>query len=339
MARKPRVEFEGATYHVMCRGNRQEEIFRDDKDRERFLDTLAEVVERNGWFIHAFVLMDNHYHLLLETPEPNLVDGMRWFQSTYTQRFNARHKLWGHLFQGRYKALPVDEGEYFRMVADYIHLNPARAHAFNLATEALAEFKWSSYCGLMRPAKRPDFLVVNRVLASHGLDDDVSGRSCYRNYMKRRVLEIQHSNDPKEADEQWRKIRRGWAYGSDEFRLKIQDCLGAVVAGKRRDSFAGEEVRIHDELEAERLFQQGLICCGLAEDELSLLKKGDARKKVIAWHIRKNTSVRVGWITERLKMGTTSNFSYNYRAAEAAREGVLWELKIKTMKQADWHLS
>lgn len=335
MARKPRVEFAGATYHVMCRGDRQEEIFRDDKDRERFLDTLAEVAERNGWLVHAFVLMDNHYHLLLETPEPNLVDGMRWFQSTYTQRFNARHKLWGHLFQGRYKALPVDEGEYFRTVADYIHLNPARAHAFNLAREALAEFKWSSYCGLMRPAKRPDFLVVNRVLASHGLGDDVSGRSCYRNYMKRRVLEIQHSNDPKEADEQWRKIRRGWAYGSDEFRLKIQDYLDAVVAGKRRASFTGEEVRMHDELEAERLFQQGLTCCGLIEDELSLLKKGDARKKVIAWHIRKSTSVRVEWITERLKMGSTSNFSYNYRAVEAAREGVLWELKIKTMKKAD----
>jgi len=98
----------------MCRGNRQEAIFRDDKDHERFLDTLGEVAERNGWLIHAFVLMGNHYHLLLETPEPNLVDGMRWFQSTYTQRFNARHKVWGHLFQGRYKALPVDQGEYFK---------------------------------------------------------------------------------------------------------------------------------------------------------------------------------------------------------------------------------
>jgi REP element-mobilizing transposase RayT len=315
----------------MCRGDRQEEIFRDDKDRERFLDTLAEVAERNGWLIHAFVLMDNHY----EIPEPNLVDGMRWFQSTYTQRYNARHREWGHLFQGRYKALPVDQGEYFRTVADYIHLNPARAHAFDLETEALTDFKWSSYCGMMRPAKRPDFLTVNRVLASHGWADDGSGRSRYRNYMKRRILDILHSSDPMEADEQWRKIRRGWAYGSDEFRLKVQDCLDAAVAGKRRDSFMGEEIRMHDELEAERLFQQGLNCCGLAEAELSCLKKGDARKKVIAWYIRKNTSVRVEWITKRLQMGSTSNFSYNYRAVEAAKEGVLWDLKTKTMNQAD----
>ena len=106
MARKPRAQFEGATYLVMCRGNHQEPVFKVAKDRERFLDTLGEVSERNGWLIHAFVLMGNHYHLLLETPEPNLVDGMQWLQSTYTQRFNARHRVWGHLFQGRYRALP-----------------------------------------------------------------------------------------------------------------------------------------------------------------------------------------------------------------------------------------
>ena len=329
MARKARVEFAGATYHVMCRGNRQEAIFKDPKDHERFLDTLGEISERNGWLIHAFVLMNNHYHLLLETPEPNLVDGMRWVQSTYTQRYNARHREWGHLFQGRYKALPVDRGEYFRAVSDYIHLNPARAHAFDLTKGALTDFKWSSYCGMMRPAKRPGFLTVKRVLASHGLADDASGRSLYRNSMKRCVLEILHSSDPMEADEQWRKIRRGWAYGTDEFRLRVQDLLDAAVSGKRRDSFMGEEIRMHDEREAERLFQKGLVCCGITEEELPDLKKGDVRKKVIAWHIRKNTSVRVEWITKRLQMGSTSNFSYNYRSVEDAKEGPLWGLKAK----------
>lgn len=215
MARKPRVEFEGATYHVMCRGNRQEAIFRDGKDHELFLDTLGEVSARNGWLIHAFVLMGNHYHLLLETPEPNLVDGMSWFQSTYAQRFNARHRVWGHLFPGRYKALPVDQGEYFRTVANYAHLNPARAHVFDLKNGNLTDFKWSSFPGYMRPAKRPEFLTTGRVLNAHGFSDDLSGRSQYRNYMKRRILDILHSSDPKEADEQWRTIRRGWAFESD----------------------------------------------------------------------------------------------------------------------------
>jgi len=329
MARKPRAEFAGATYHVMCRGNHQEAVFRDQKDHERFLDTLGEVVERNGWLIHAFVLMGNHYHLLLETPEPNLVDGMRWLQSTYTQRFNARHKERGHLFQGRYKALPVDQGEYFRTVADYIHLNPARAHAFNLETGSLTDFKWSSFCGYVQPANRPEFLVVKRVLESHGFLDDASGRSLYRNYMKRRILEILHSSDPNEADEQWSKIRRGWAFGSDEFRIRIQKTLDKTVGGKRRDSFMGEEIRAHDETEAERLFQEGLKCCGLTEADLPGLRKGDDRKKVIAWHIRKKTSVRTGWITTRLKMGVTSNFSCYVLAVNQSTEGLLWELKNK----------
>lgn len=329
MARKPRAEFEGATYHVMCRGNHQEPVFKDARDHERFLDTLGEVAERNGWLIHAFVLMGNHYHLLLETPEPNLIDGMQWLQSTYTKRFNACHRVWGHLFQGRYKALPVDQGEYFRTVADYIHLNPVRAQAFDLENGALTDFKWSSFPGYVRPEKRPGFLTVKRVLASHGWGDDASGRSCYRNYMKRRILEIQHSSDPKEADEQWKKIRRGWAFGSDEFRLKVQDALNRAVSGKRRDSFMGEEIRRHDEREAEKLFQNGLICCGITEEDLPNLKKGDDRKKVIAWYIRKKTSVRVEWITQRLKMGVTSNFSRYMREVEESKSGVLWKLKVE----------
>lgn len=329
MARKPRVEFAGATYHVMCRGNRQELIFKDDKDHARFFDTLGEVSARNGWLIHAFVLMGNHYHLLLETPEPNLVDGMRWFQSTYTQRFNARHKLWGHLFQGRYKALPVDEGEYFRTVADYIHLNPARARAFDLESGTLTDFKWSSFCGYMQPSRRPGFLTVERILASHNTADNPSGRALYRNYMKKRVLEITRSGNPKEADEQWDHIRRGWSFGSVAFRQKIQDALHTSIAGKRRDSFMGEEVRLHDEQEAERLFQQGLACFGIQEEALGTLKKGDDRKKVIAWNIRRKTSVNIEWIANRLQMGSRSNFASYTRKVEQATDSSMRKLKRK----------
>ena len=101
MARKARVEFAGAVYHVLDRGDRREPIFKDDADRRRFLETLAEVCQRTGWRVHAYVLMSNHYHFLLETPEANLIAGMRWFQTMWTMRFNARHRLSGHLFQGR----------------------------------------------------------------------------------------------------------------------------------------------------------------------------------------------------------------------------------------------
>jgi putative transposase len=103
MARTVRIEYPGAVYHVMCRGDRREEIFRGDADRELFLTTLAQMCGRTGMLIHSYVLMSNHYHLLLETPEANLVAGMKWFQGTYTQRFNRGHRVSGHLFQRKRK--------------------------------------------------------------------------------------------------------------------------------------------------------------------------------------------------------------------------------------------
>src|SRR6059058_422292 len=129
MARALRIEYPGAVYHVVARGNQGQAIFQDDGDRRSFLKTLGEACEKTGWVVHAYVLMSNHYHLLLETPEANLVAGMKWLQGTYTQRNNSRHELRGHLFQGRYKAIVVDgeEESYFQVVSTYIHLNPARA--------------------------------------------------------------------------------------------------------------------------------------------------------------------------------------------------------------------
>src|SRR5438105_9932740 len=129
MARKPRVQYEGAVYHVMSRGNRNGDIFLEEKDRQMFLATLCEACQKTGWQVHAYCLMQNHFHLVAETPRPNLVEGMKWLLATYTMRFNRRHKVTGHLFAGRYKSLLVDgrTPDYLRAVCDYVHLNPARA--------------------------------------------------------------------------------------------------------------------------------------------------------------------------------------------------------------------
>ena len=110
MARSIRIEFPGAFYHVMARGNRREAIFHDEADRQFFLQTLGEACAMTGWRIHAWVLLNNHYHLLVETPEANLIKGMQWLQNAFTRRFNTRHGLWGRLFGDRYKAVLV-EGE------------------------------------------------------------------------------------------------------------------------------------------------------------------------------------------------------------------------------------
>ena len=156
MARPLRIEFGGAVYHVMARGNQGRAICQNQGDRKMWLATLGAACERTGWRVHAWVLMDNHFHLLLETPEPNLVRGMKWLQGTYTQRYNARHRERGHLFQGRYRAVPGEVGEamYFQTVSTYIHLNPARAKLIELGREKLGAYPWSSYPNYVRGTGR-----------------------------------------------------------------------------------------------------------------------------------------------------------------------------------------
>src|SRR5580765_2137597 len=130
MPRQLRIQYEGAIYHLLNRGDRREEIFRDDLDRKSFLQTLGAACQKTGWQVHAYCLMGNHFHLVIETPNGNLVAGMRWLLSAYTIRLNHRHKLFGHVFSGRYKALIVDGsgGGYLKTVCDYVHLNPVRAN-------------------------------------------------------------------------------------------------------------------------------------------------------------------------------------------------------------------
>ena len=152
MARKLRVEYPGAIYHVMNRGDRREEIFWDDPDRERFLETLGETCVKTGWQVHALCLMGNHFHLVVETPQGNLVAGMKWLLGTYTSRFNRRHKWFGHVFSGRYKALVVDGSGngYLQTVCDYVHLNPARAKLLK-PEQPVRDSSWSSWPEYLQP--------------------------------------------------------------------------------------------------------------------------------------------------------------------------------------------
>ena len=179
MARKVRVQYAGAIYHLMNRGDRREEIFTDDQDRQRFLETLAEACQKTGWQGHAYCLMNNHFHLVVETPLPNLVAGMKWFLGTYTSRYNRRHREFGHLFSGRYKALLVEGSGngYLKTVCDYVHLNPARAGLLK-PEEPLSSFAWSSYpCYLGPPSCRPVWLRVDPAAGGMGHSQGQRGSS------------------------------------------------------------------------------------------------------------------------------------------------------------------
>ena len=331
MARPLRIQYPGAVYHVMARGNHGQGIFQDDRDRQCFLETLGEACEKTGWRIHAYVLMGNHYHLLVETPEGNLVEGMKWVQGAYTQRYNCRHKLFGHLFQGRYKAVIVDgqdDEAYFPVVSTYIHLNPARAGLIRIGAERLKRYRWSSYPWyLNRAGKRAGWLSTGRVMGSLGFGPkDVKG---YEAYIEGRVLELGSKAGRKELDEAWKALRRGWYVGDEGFADKLKEHLGLAMKGRRRESHSGEAKAAHDEAAAERELQRAFRALGLDEGLVERLPKGAAEKVVAAWWLRRKTTVSLRWVSERLGMGHYSRVTQAIRRAERQPGRKIKQIKRK----------
>ncbi len=310
MPRKPRLEYAGAVYHVMDRGDRSEDIFHDHKDRQRFLATLGQACGRTGWRVHSFVLMRNHYHLLLETPEPNLSRGMHWLQTTYTVRHNKRHHLRGHLFQGRYKAIVVEaEAEnYFATVSNYIHLNPLRAGLLR-ASQKLSDYPWSSFPLLCAaPSQRPDWLESSRVFAAHDVGDSPMGRRRFRLAMEQRVRSERRA--PQASSAEWRAVREAWAIGSDEFRHRMRSLLADRPSTARDAATA----TWHDEEEAKRLIESGRILLG--EEDFSTQPKNHASKVALAAFVKSRTTVSNRWLGEQLAMGHPSRVSRYCQAAE-----------------------
>ena len=305
MGRKPRVEYAGALYHVMCRGNRRERIFADAQDHHIFLDTLAEVCGRTGWEICAYVLMPNHYHMVLQTPEANLVAGMRWFQGTYTKRHNLRHKQWGHVFQGRYKSIVIDPSDatYFRTACNYVHLNPVRSQLTGTAdTPPLEDYPWSSSWYLSLPlSKTPGWLAIGRVVEeSTSQSDSRSARRLYLKYLKEKALE-------KDDEVGYCALRRGWFLGSSGYKEELREGVCEQLSHLDRASFVGEPRRMHDEAEGERLLLIAASIVGLDLEATGLLRRTDSRKELIAWFLSKKTSVKQSWISKQLEMGDSSN--------------------------------
>ena len=164
MARPLRIEYEEAVYHVTSRGNARDRIFSDDSDKEKFLEKLNSVIKRYNWLCHAYCLMDNHYHLLIETLDANLSMGMRQLNGVYTQAYNRRHKRPGHLFQGRYKAILIQKENYLLELCRYVVLNPVRAKI----VKNPEDWKWSSYLATAGSIKKQEYLTIDWVLGQFG---------------------------------------------------------------------------------------------------------------------------------------------------------------------------
>jgi len=225
MARPLRIEYEGALYHVTSRGNAGQETFLDDTDRARFLDVLAQVVERFQWVCHAHCLMTNHYHLLIETPDANLSRGMQHLNSVYTQAFNRYHRRAGHVLQGRFKSILVEEDSHLLELARYVVLNPVRAKMVRSAKD----WRWSSYRATAGMVEAPEFLTVSWVLSQ--FHKDLGRASCeYRKFVQQgRGVDV------------WTALQHGAFLGPDEFVEGLRPLLAGEAANKeipRRERLA-----------------------------------------------------------------------------------------------------
>lgn len=317
----PRIVYPGAVYHLISRGDHRQAIFLDDADRERFLETLAEVCERTGWVVHAYALMGNHYHVLAETPEPNLVEGMKWFQGTYTQRFNRRHGVVGHLYQGRYKALVVQGvgSDYFRKVADYIHLNPARAGFLDSEQPDVRSYPWSSAPYFGRSHRNlAAWLNPAAVFRSMGIEADTpSGRRRFTALLNALARSVLDTPDNPRWQKEWDQIRRGWYLGEKSFRDRLVREVGDILEENNRASYQGQAVRRHDTEHADRELDRMVKGLGLSPTILKEARQNDPYKQAIAWWLKTRTTVSDAWLSEKLHMGNRTNV---YRAVAAYRD-------------------
>jgi REP element-mobilizing transposase RayT len=202
MARPLRIEYSGAVYHVTSRGNERKPIYLDDDDRRLFLDILARVNSRYNWLCHAYCLMDNHYHLVIETVDGNLSKGMRQLNGIYTQAFNRKHSRVGHLFQGRYKAILVDKDSYLLEVCRYVVLNPVRAKA----VRGPEDWEWSSYRGTAGMGLSHPSIKTEWVLEQFNSRKEVAKEE-YVDFIK----------DGMERSAIWADIRNQIILGKDDF--------------------------------------------------------------------------------------------------------------------------
>ncbi len=214
MARPLRIEYDGALYHVTSRGNARKAIFRGDEDRELFLDTLKNVNEKYNWLCHAYCLMNNHYHLLIETPDGNLSKGMRQLNGVYTQRYNKRNKKIGHIFQGRYKAILIQKESHLLAVSRYVVLNPVRAKAVKYPEK----WKWSSYKATAGFEKPHNCLTIDCILSEFGKQRRRAERE-YREFVLSGIGE----------EIFWTKVKGQSILGEDSF---VERLIGYVKESK-----------------------------------------------------------------------------------------------------------
>ena len=317
MARPLRIEYEHAFYHVISRGERRETIFKNDRDRDRFLEKLAETVEKYQLVIHGYVLMGNHYHLLVETPNANLSKAMHYLNASYANWFRWRHHILGSVFQSRYKAVLVDRDEYLKTLSAYIHLNPLRAR---IVKKALA-YPYISLSYYLEKKKPPVFLHTEEILELCG------GKKGYRELIKNFM--------PAGAG-----IAREDVYGVNSILGGTNFIKKAFVkAGKSGMEFDDREetgVREAKQIEADDIYEILLADMRIAENELESRRRGNVFRKLLVYGLWRYTDLSLKEMGELLKMdyGAVSELARKF-----AREMIENKQYARLAKVLDRHVN
>jgi REP element-mobilizing transposase RayT len=301
MPRRLRIEFDGAIYHVMSRGNLRQDIVRDDDDRARLLDYLERAVVRSGWELLCFAVLTNHLHVLLKTPRPNLAAGMQLFLSGYAQWWARGRRRAGHLFQGRYRAEMIEDESYYWTVSRYVHLNPVRA---GLVARP-EQWAWSSYPGYARRDRRRPWVAHEALLAAWR--GEWGGEDPARAY--RRFVEAGLRAPPPSP---FREAFGGWVLGSPRFVERLRGLAGPVVADP-----PPPEARQLAGLDPERISAAVADYYGVDVESLSRRGDGHIARAAVAWLCRRHTEVPLRELAARLGLSRADSVPNLTRRFEA----------------------
>ena len=308
MARPLRLEHEGAAWHITARGNERRSIFRSDADRRMFLALLAVAVKRFRWSLRSWVLMSNHYHLVLVTPVCTLSRGMHWLGTTYAQYFNRRHRRVGHLFQGRFKAILIEKQDYLNEVLRYTILNPVRAHM----VEHPEEYRWSSYRALAGLEPMPDWLDADWLFDLHR--DPEIARAIYRDYVSEKLGA---------TDSIWDGLSGQIYLGSASWIAKMRE----LVESRPRSDEHSRAQRLIPRLTMMKVTRSVALACHIDPETLRH-SRGGAARMLAAWIGWNQGLLRLREIAASLRLRSSGYISTLVQRcdSELARDKLLQRL-------------
>lgn len=312
MARPLRIQYPGAVYHVTARGNERKSIVRDDKDRFLFLRVLEETIDQYEVILHAWVLMDNHYHLLVETPDANLSLAIRHLNGVYTQRFNRRHHRWGHLFQGRYHAILVDKDSYLKELCRYVVLNPVRAKM----VKQPKEWKWSSYRAMAGYETAPLWLTTSWLLGQFHRTRH-KAQEQYRQFVLEGV---------KDKESPWENLSSQIVLGTKEFEKHVRHRLG----GRHHREAPQKQQELGRPQAADVMKRVAKLFKVPEEGLLTVTRRPNEGREVAMWALRQACGIRLGEIAGKMGVGYSAVAHAVIRVRRRAKEDKGYAEKLQT---------